>query len=423
MSHQRGHNRSTEYTKWAASRPGVPSSPSDRRFSRNPLQRPVLTMLGILAFVVIVGGGAYAMFGAGGPVVSANHDAVVDTLDLDGTIFSIAHYESDVGNYLVAAVQESRGFLSDHRTTSLRVIEQHDGTLEQVASLDAPIDAVLPGSIAIVESITYVPLGEGSDGHGIWMIDISDPVNPEEIDVWADAGAIASLEAAENDVLIGHVSGAFQFLDVSRPDDPEVIGTFRLPVGSVQRMEVRDGHLYHRESGTDRIAISDISDLESPGPLGRHLNVDRLTRSPVRYSNVIRNAEERLEITAPSRHYQDFVVNEDVLYVASSDLGLEIVDMSDPTSPATIERIQVDGRAVRTAIADDVLYVVTADEHSRERLAYEVHAFDITESDVPALNSTIDDIRAASGRQAIETSGSYLFLGLNGTVLMIDRDS
>jgi hypothetical protein len=423
MSYQKRYDRASEYTKWSASRPGVPDSPSDRRRFRFPLQRPVLTMLAILAFAVIVGGGAYATFGAGGPVVSADHDAVVATLDLDATICCIVHHESGDASYLIVPVLEPRGFFSDQRSLSLRVISPQGDSLEQVASLETPIESTLPQSVAISGSIAYVSLGGVTDEHGVWMLDISDPTNPAEIGLWADEDSTTSLIATDDHVLIGHGSGVFQFIDISQPEAPQIIGRYRQPVGSVQRMDVQDGRLFHRESGTDRIGISDISDLDSPSPLGRHLNTERLSRSPARHSSVIRNAGERLEITAPSRHYQDFAVHEDVLYVAASDLGLEIVDVSDPTAPDRLDRILTEGRVVRTELASTMLYVVTVDEESRDRLAYAVHSFDLGEPANPELMTTIDGIHAAPGRQAIETGGSHLFLGLNDTVVMIERDS
>jgi hypothetical protein len=424
MGYQDKHDRASEYTKWAASRPGVPHRPSENRHLRNPLQRPVLTLVGILAFVIVLGGGAYAMFGAGGPVVSADHNAVVDTIDLDATICCITHQEIDNTTYLFVPVLESGGFLSEQRDLSLRIIALDNGPLNEVSSLEAPISSTLPQSMAVAGSTAYVPLGGVTDDEeGIWILDISAPANPEEIGLWSSGETITSLQELDEDRLIAHASGVFQFLDISQRHEPEIFAEFRQPVSAVQRMDMQRDRLYYRETTTDRIVIADAADVTTMRPLGRHLNVDRVTRTPVRHSSVVASAEERLEITAPSRHYQDFAVRDDILYVAASDLGVEIVDVSDPTDPDTINRIQTDGRAVRTAVAGDVLYAVTVDEESRERLAYEVHAFDLADPVNPELLSTVDDIRAAPGRQAIETSGGRLFLGLNDTVVMIDRES
>jgi hypothetical protein len=422
VSYSKGYDRTSEYTKWAASRPGVPDNPSDRRRFRNPLGRPVLTLVTMLAFVSVIGGGAYVLFGTTGPPVSADHDAVVETVDLAGTICCITHHTIDDRELLLVPLLEPRGFFSDQRELSLRILEREGDDLIQIASLDAPIPSTLPQSMTVIGSNAYVPLSGQTDDAGIWILDISDPANPDEIARWSAGEPITSLEKIDDRTLIGRGSGIFQFFDISQPEAPEIIADSRQPVGSVQRMEMQHERLYYRGSGADHIAIADVSDLTAMQPLGRHLNTERLSRTPMRHSSVIGSAEERLEVTAPSRHYPDFAVMDDVLYVAASDLGVEIVDISDPTAPDTIDRIETSGRAVRTAIAGDVLYVVTVDEESRDRLAYAIHSFDLRDLIAPELGTTVDGIRAAPGRQAIETSGSHLFLGLNDTVVMIKAE-
>jgi hypothetical protein len=383
-------------------------------------------MLGILALATVLGGGAYVLFGAGGPALSADHDAVTSTLDLGGTICCIEHHEVDGHEFLFITAQEPRGFLIEtNRDITLRVIALSDGTMEEVATLDAPLESHLPQSTAMVGSTLYVPLGiSNEEDHAVWMIDVADPENPAEIGLYSGEDYITSLSSVD-DLLVAHAHGVFRFYDASVPGEPDLRGEFRQPVSAVQRMVIDpdNARLYDREVRSNRIRISDVSELGEASPLGRHLNLDHLGRSQMRHRSVIGSAEERLETTAPARHYQDFAVTGDVLYIAASDLGLEIVDVSDPTAPETLDRIRIDGRAVRTAIAGERLYVVSVDEHSRERLAYEVHVYDIGDPAAPALVSTVDDIQAAPGRQAIETGGGHVFLGLNDTAAMIDAGS
>lgn len=422
---QTGSDRGTEYTKWAASRPGVPGDPSRRQRFRNPLQQPVLTLLGILAFAVLVGGGAYAMFGAGGPPVSADHERVAGMLDLDATICCIEYQVIGDQQYLFVTVLERPGFFrtGTPREVTLRILAVNAGDIAEIASLRAPIDSHLPRSMAMVDTTLFAPLGVSEDDpSGLWVVDVSDPGEPVEIGIEQPDAFIRSVTSDGDSGLVSHTRGAFQFFDATDPESPERVGELRQPVGAVQRAIVEGDHLYHREIGSDRIRILDISDLDAPGPVGRYSNADATGSAPLRTGSVIDSAGERLEMTAPVRRIQDFTVAGDMLYVVASDLGLEIVDISDPASPDTLDRIQLDGRAVRTAVAGDSLYVVTVDEESRERLAYEVHAFDLDDPAEPEHRLAIDTIRAAPGRQAIETSGGYVFLGLNDTVVMLDTD-
>jgi hypothetical protein len=419
-------DRQTEYTKWAASRPGVPGDPGTRRKFRNPLHRPVLTLFGLLAFAVVLGGGAWAMFGSGGPEVSADHDAVLATLDLEGGICCIEHTSINGTGYLVVVAEERPGlFIRESRETTMRVIQITDDGLDEISSLQTPWRTRLPWSLTTDNGTAYVPLvsPDGSES-GIWMLDISDPSDPDELGVVGTDSGVTSLFAGGDDLLAAHISGEFRFYDTSDPGQPRLIGSFRQPVSSVQRMilDRKAGRLYDREVRGNRIRISDISDLERPSPFGRHLNEAGASSAPHRPGNVIGGAAERLEQTAPGQQFQDFSVSGETMYVAASDSGLEIVDVSDATAPELIDRITFNGRVVRIDIAENDLHVVTVNEESRERLAYEVHTFDLVEADRPELLSTVDDIRAAPGRQVIETGGRYVFLGLSDTIVMIDSE-
>jgi hypothetical protein len=417
-------DRQTEYTKWAASRPGAPGTQADRRRFRNPLQRPILAFLGLLAFAFVVGGGAYVMFGAGGPALSADHDAVVDTLDLQGGICCINHAEIDGKDYLFVAADEPRGrLIQQSRSMTLRVIEVTDDGMEQIEEIDAPLDSRLAWGMAIQDSVVYVPVSS-PDGEesGIWMLDVSEPGAPEEIGILETKNEVTQLVASGDDLISAHISGEFQFYDVSRSRDPELIGTFRQPVSAAQRMfvDLDFGRLYDREAQANRIRISDISDLEQATPLGRHFNEAGATRAQQRIGSVIDDAARRLEHTAPASQFQDFAVSGNVMYVAASDRGLEVADISDPVEPALVDRLDLTGHVVRVETAGNVLHAIAVEEHSSQRLDYQVHRFDVGEPLEPKLLATVDNIQAAPGRQAIEASGGYLFLGLSDTIVMID---
>ena len=421
-------DRQTEYTKWAASRPGVPGTQSARRYFRDPLQRPVLTFLGILAFAIVLGGGAYAMFGAGGPALSADHEAVVDTLDLDGGICCIEYAEIDGSEYLFVTVLDSAGFWRDSRPpdVSLRVIAIRGGEMDEIASIDAPIDSMLPRSTAMIDSTLFIPLGVSQlDERGIWAVDVGDPWRPEEIGLERTEGFVTSAATDGVETLITHAAGEFAFYETSDPRALELLAEFKQPVSSVDRMtfDPEAGRLYEYAVRSNRVNIADVSDLESIEPLGRHQNEYRRTSSQHRVAEEIEDSGDRLDQTAPTEQFLDFAVSGDVMYVAASDLGIEVVDASDPAEPKLIGRIAPGDRTVRTIIAGNVLHALTVDEHSRERLEYEVHTFDVIDPGELEYVKTVDGIRAAPGRQAIETGGGYVFLGLNDTIAMIAPDS
>ena len=422
-----GPDRGTEYTKWAASRPGVPNSASRRRFVFAPLQRPIFTFLGILAFALVVVGGGYAMFGAGGPALSADHDAVAATIDLNASICCIEYQEIDDEPYLFTVVLEPQGFIRDSRPPdiSLRVISLGDGEMSEIASIDAPIESFLPRTMAMIDATMFVPLGiSRSDDRGIWTVDVSDPANPAHVGFKPGGPFVTGVATDDDDLLVAHSQGTFHFFDASADGELAALGEFDQPVSAVHRLIIdrERQRMYYREVRSNQIHISNISDPVAVEPLGNLQNADRMGRYQAVRADEIDSPEDRLEATAPAGHYQDFALYEETLYVAAGDLGLEIVDVSDATSPDTLDRIQLDGRAVRTEIAEESLYVVTVSAESRDRLGYQIHSFDLGDPSQPELTATIDDIRAAPGRQAIETGGGYVFLGLHDSIVMLEPD-
>lgn len=419
--------RQWERDVWYKSRFGARSDEPTPSAIRRFLDRPIRAMLILGALAIVVVFGSYAIFGYGDPPLTADNEAVAGTLEVDGTICCSTYREIDGAQYVFMIVLDDSGFFSTQsHDVSLRVARLDSaGSPEEVASLDAPFDSTLPRAMAIVGDSLYTPIGRGhEDPNGIWIVDVSNPASPEQIATYdTHATHFGYVGPGEGSVLIANSGEEMVFYDVADPARMEVISTLRRPDPGVRRVEIVGDRLYSHVTRAGQVRILDLADVTAVEPLGRHLSQSLTGQRMIAQPPRIATAEERLERAAPEGRYLDFTVSGNYLYIADSDRGVEIVDVSNPESTETTNWIDVDGRAVRVQQVDDALHVLVAGEDSRERVAYEVRTFDVSDPAGPALSEVIDGITAVPARQDMSIGGGYLLLAFNDTLLVLDTEN
>lgn len=419
----RTRDRTWENNRWVNSRPGAPSSipRGSARIRRRYLTRPITVLVTLVVVATVVTVGTYALFGYGGPGVDANHDAVAGQLDLDGTICCITP-AADSPDLAFVPVLDDPGFFGiTAETVSLRTVRlSDDGEPEQIATLDAPGESVLPHSIAQISDTLYVPISRG-DESSLWIVDVADPASPEEIGfIELEGEAVRRVASTDAGELLVQERHHFTIYDVTSPTEPVEIATINRSDAAGAIVSLDGDYLAYHVLGTSEVGLISTSEAAE---LGRG-DVSSATRP----SSIFREGlaqpaadrEERLKEIAPTGNLHDITIADEMIYAAVSDQGIEILSVETPDDITHVGQIDLDGRAVRVATDGDQLFVLAAQEESRERLSYAVHQFELNGSDAPRPVQVVDDIRAVPGLQRMHLTDDHLLLGLNDTVVVVD---
>jgi hypothetical protein len=255
-----------------------------------------------------------------------------------------------------------------------------------VFSITAPAAPVLIGEIdltgsaadvAVAGDRAYIAAREG----GLEIIDISDPAAPGLIGGIAIPDEAVGLAVAGqyayviSSTVIG--SAALQVVDVSDPAAPEIAGSIDL-LGVARDVAVAGSYVYVacRQAG---LQVVDVSDPASPHVVGDY-DVPSwaicVALSGSRAYLVDRDTGlKSLDITQPATPTllggtsiaglpSKIAVSDGMAYVTSGDFdprfdhfGLEIVDLSDPSSPRVVGALVSPGDSGGVAVAGDYAYV------------------------------------------------------------------
>jgi hypothetical protein len=256
---------------------------------------------------------------------------------------------------------------------------EEDGT----KLLKSPMDA----AIATINGKTYVIVSAGSNlglckstTSGIEIIDISDPTSPTSVGRVADddtklldganGSAIATIGGSTYAIIAATCDDGIEIIDISDPTSPTSVG--RLGDGGDRLLDsVKEVGIYTRSGSTyavvtssndDGIEIIDISDPTSPTSVGRLGEADDTSRE-------LDGAKGIAIETINGTPY--------AIVGSLVDDGIEIIDISDPTSPTSVGRMD-DGtdtgrctvangekclekaKGVRTTTINDKTYVIVS---------------------------------------------------------------
>jgi hypothetical protein len=280
---------------------------------------------------------------------------------------------------------------------------EEDGT----KLLKSPMDA----AIATINGKTYVIVSAGSfqglcksTTSGIEIIDISDPTSPTSVGRVADDGtklldgangnAIATIGGSTYAIIAATCDDGIEIIDISDPTNPTSVGRLgddgdRL-LDSVKEVGIytRSGSTYAvvTSSNDDGIEIIDISDPTSPTSVGR-LGDDG--------DRELDGAKGIVIETINGTPY--------AIVGSLNDDGIEIIDITDPTSPTSVGRMD-DGtdtgrctvangekclekaKGVRTTTINDKTYVIVSGQDDDG-----IEIIDITDPTDPTSVSRVVD--------------------------------
>ena len=225
-------------------------------------------------------------------------------------------------------------------------------------------------AVAVTEEYAYVADGQ----RGLRVIDIDNPTKLVEVGARksSDAQGIAVVGSATGEPRVYIADGTFgvKVFDVSNPRSPE-----RLV--SLQTADARD--LAHaRVDSRDYIIVAD-------GP-GGVLIIDGETPSP----DVITTIET---LAADAVH-----VSGEILFIADTNSGLIIADISIPLSPDVLSEYVVE-HATDVSVTEDFAYVATVDQG--------LAIFDVRSPTLPVLYDTV----AIENLAAVSSRGRRIFAG------------
>jgi hypothetical protein len=383
--------------------------------SRYEPEQTMRTKLIIIAVALVIILAAYAYVGTRDRSLDIDARGLVSQQQEDGLICCFAWIDREGEPLLLSVTRELEG---QHRTVVLRVMEfQDDGSPREINAIGSPFQGTLPTSLSVIDTTAYIPL-DGEDGSGIWAVDLSDPAWPETHGFTATADGTSRQLSADGDLLAINHTDELAIVDISSRDDPQLLSRIDQPVSGVISLALIDQHLFVNDAANDEFRIYDLSDPSEPFARTVFANPDGT--GEIRFAFGAEDPADRLDLTAPAGKFLGFQVVDDLVYLASSDLGLKVMDISDVNEPEIIAQLELPDRAVRIDRDGDRLYVLGASEATVDELTYGAHIISIEDPGNPELVQTINGIQTEPGIQALTARDDRLILGLFESIIVFD---
>jgi hypothetical protein len=183
----------------------------------------------------------------------------------------------------------------------------------------------------------YAYLSSEGQSRGYYVIDISDPIHPNQVNFNSVAGDLAKIDIWDNHLFaLDRATGLWKF-NVSTPSQPVLTSVYRI-FGVVSHVQVVDNIAYVTV-GNNGMYTVDVSNPPAFHPLNRseHASED-------------------------DDYASDVVVLGNYAYVAEG-YGLGILDISNPAMPDEISFLPIIAQASAVFILDDIAYVGTDEGH------------------------------------------------------------
>jgi putative ubiquitin-RnfH superfamily antitoxin RatB of RatAB toxin-antitoxin module len=241
--------------------------------------------------------------------------------------------------------------------------------------------------IAVVGNYAYVVYNGGGD---IFIYDVNNPSSPEIVGS-SGAGAESNnhiVVAGKYAYVIGddddEAYTGFSIVDISNPSSPTIAGNYYNRYGSAHTVAVSGNYAYllnDNVASNHYLSIVDIKDLSSP----------KLMSST--YSTVA----------------WDIVIVGNYAYIGDDD-GLEIVDVSNPSSPTLIGTYDTDLDITGVAVSGNYAYVTNNFYFNDVNRGY-LDIVDITNPSSPRRVGSYTNAGGSGGDIAIE--GNYAYIAVN----------
>ena len=261
-----------------------------------------------------------------------------------------------------------------------------------------------------------------TNNDGLMIVDIQNPQNPQKIGEVLMAAAVGFIIEGDIAYLCSVVSG-FVIANISDPTQPELLGQYINGAGAY-KIATSGSHAYvsYFGAGFKIFNISDYTDPVLVGEFGDTRSDDIQVKDDFVY---FVNAEVGLKIinvSNPSTPQlvatvsqiggaNDIHITDDLLFLACWGNGIRVLDISNPTSPIQLDSY-VDndgGEELGLVEKDDLLYV--ADN-------YGVELFDV--SDPTSIVKTTENRESIVAAHDIDVDDEYIYVALGGGLLILE---
>ena len=222
---------------------------------------------------------------------------------------------------------------------------------------------------------------------GVRIIDISDPSNPSQTKYFATSGSAFDVHICGNYAY--YVNDDFHVLDISDPANPQEISSI-----CTQEMDASSVYVYGNYAfvtGHIGLRIIDIHDAVNPFVVGSIINM----QGDVRYQGV-----------SASENYAYFIQQ-----------GLQIIDVSDPSSPVETGSFFLDDGSYPKAlfVLNDYAYITyeSGDQNHFKGL----RIIDVSEPSNPSL---IGSYRMSTDPNGVYVDNGYAYVASGDSLLIID---
>ena len=229
-------------------------------------------------------------------------------------------------------------------------------TCLQMFDITDPVNVQISGSVDMLEgawnmvafdNVVYVANG----GFGLQVIDISIPDNPEivgNVEIPVSASFVAGFSGSTNAVYITDGENSMHVVDISNPAQPHLVGSVDTP-WAARDVAVNSENVY--VIGDSHLQIFDVSDGQNPS---------YITGVEIQEGDI-----------------KEVAAVDDYVYLTWRDWnyrgGLKVVDCSDPVNPQIIGSMTWFGNASDLTISDGLAHMVVTDFS---------HSFDISVIDI-----------------------------------------
>ena len=254
-----------------------------------------------------------------------------------------------------------------------------------------------PRDIEIVGDIAYIADPDGtspaSQGLGVAIVDVSDPDNPAILDTFrTHAGATSRIKVYGNRAFLGDYGEGLIVADISVPTAPQVLGKYHSPA-ELREMKIVDSLLYVTDA-YNGLTILDVSDMRRPNVVG-----------------VYQTAPDVVD-------HWGIDVHDGRAYFAAGRGGFEVLDVQDPSNPVRIGVVPFSNNDRAMALYyDPSRQTVTVGASSSQFINYDV-------SD-PGNIAQVGFLNLAAGDPLIrtieQTPDGLNYVALGSSVTIVDN--
>lgn len=260
-------------------------------------------------------------------------------------------------------------------------------------------------SVTIHGNLAYL----GNYTAGLRLVDITDPPEAEEVG-YIDGTPESNGVAVEGG--LAYVSGGSRqvILDLSRPDRPAQVSMTDFP-GYVKRAVV-DGRYVYAADSNGGVQVIDLSDPEQPEVVGFADTPDAydvVKDGDLLYVSCYEEGIRVVDVSVPGdptvigtvTGFRSEFINHSggVIYAPEYNLGVHLVDVTDPTNPVDIGLMEITKPLGRPEINGDLLLIADANAG--------VKVYDNADPRVPAELATIYGAQYGFG---MASAGNLLFV-------------